>query len=86
MLLMLLYALGWYTPAFRGMYEILPGVNLYRRPADAVFLIGALGCDPRRLCDASGVPRALGAAIAARSRSRLPVYSHWPSSQRSDLA
>ena len=42
LVVMLLYALGWYTPAFRGMYEVLPGVNLYRRPADAVFLIGAL--------------------------------------------
>lgn len=40
---MLVYALGWYTPAFRLMYEVLPGVNLYRRPADAVFLLGALG-------------------------------------------
>lgn len=40
---MLLYALGWYTPAFRLLYEVLPGVNLYRRPADAVFLVGALG-------------------------------------------
>lgn len=39
---MLLYALGWYTPVFRGFYEVLPGVKLYRRPADAVFLIGAL--------------------------------------------
>jgi len=41
-LVMLLYALGWYTPAFRAMYLALPGVSLYRRPADAVFLIGAL--------------------------------------------
>lgn len=40
---MLLYALGWYTPVFRGFYEALPGVRLYRRPADAVFLIGAMG-------------------------------------------
>jgi hypothetical protein len=38
----LIYALGWYTPAFRVLYE-LPGVDLYRRPADAVFLVGALG-------------------------------------------
>lgn len=42
LMLMLLYALGWYTPVFRAMYELLPGVNLYRRPADAVFLVGAL--------------------------------------------
>ncbi len=38
----LVYGLGWYTPAFRLMYE-LPGISLYRRPADAVFLIGGLG-------------------------------------------
>lgn len=38
----LLYALGWYTPVFRVLYAIVPGVSLYRRPADAVFLVGAL--------------------------------------------
>lgn len=41
-LVILLYALGWYTPAFRVMYALFPGVDLYRRPADAVFLIGGL--------------------------------------------
>ena len=41
--IMLLYALGWFTPAFRLMYTLMPGVDLYRRPADAVFLVGALG-------------------------------------------
>ncbi len=41
-LIILLYALGWYTPAFHVMYALFPGVDLYRRPADAVFLIGAL--------------------------------------------
>jgi hypothetical protein len=40
--LTLLYALGWYTPAFAVMYELLPGVKLFRRPADATFLLGAL--------------------------------------------
>jgi hypothetical protein len=40
--LVLLYALGWYTPAFRLMYEVLPGVDLFRRPADATFIIGLL--------------------------------------------
>jgi hypothetical protein len=38
----LIYALGWYTPVFRLFYELVPGVGLYRRPADAAFLIGAL--------------------------------------------
>ena len=41
-LMVLLYGLGWYTPVFRLMYEILPGVTLYRRPADATFVLGAL--------------------------------------------
>ena len=39
--LMLLYALGWYTPAFRLFWH-LPGVDLFRRPADAAFAIGGL--------------------------------------------
>ena len=42
-IVMLLYALGWYTPVFQVLYTLLPGVSLYRRPADATFLIGALG-------------------------------------------
>ncbi len=36
------YALGWYTPVFAWMHAALPGVDLYRRPADATFLIGFL--------------------------------------------
>lgn len=42
-LVFLLYALGWYTPFFQAAYALLPGVSLYRRPADAVFLIGGCG-------------------------------------------
>ena len=38
--LFVLYAFGWYTPAFRLMYDFLPGVKIYRRPADATFMIG----------------------------------------------
>jgi hypothetical protein len=37
-----LYALGWYTPVFKLMHRFLPGVDLFRRPADAVFEIGFL--------------------------------------------
>lgn len=37
-----LYALGWYTPVFKLMHSYLPGVDLYRRPADAAFNIGFL--------------------------------------------
>jgi hypothetical protein len=38
----LLYALGRYTPVFHALYDLLPGVALYRRPADATFVIGAM--------------------------------------------
>jgi hypothetical protein len=40
--LALLYALGWYTPVFKIIYELVPGVQLFRRPADATFLAGGL--------------------------------------------
>src|SRR5262249_32822952 len=39
---MLLYALGAYTPAFHLMYDLFPDVALYRRPADATFVLVAL--------------------------------------------
>jgi hypothetical protein len=39
---MVLYALGRYTPFFRLFYDAIPGVDLFRRPADGTFLIGAL--------------------------------------------
>jgi hypothetical protein len=38
---MLLYALGKFTPFFALIYEV-PGVDLYRRPADATFPLAAL--------------------------------------------
>ena len=41
-LLVLVYALGRYTPGFRLIFEALPGVSFYRRPADALFILGAL--------------------------------------------
>jgi hypothetical protein len=36
------YMFGWYTPVFHAMYELMPGVKLFRRPADATFTFGAL--------------------------------------------
>ena len=41
-LAMVAYALGHYTPLFHYFYDWLPGAHLFRRPADATFLIGAL--------------------------------------------
>jgi len=38
----LLYAVGKYSPAFHLMYDLMPGVAFYRRPADATFVFCAL--------------------------------------------
>ena len=43
LVVMTIYALGWYTPFFGLAHRVLPGIDLYRRPADAVFLMGFLG-------------------------------------------
>lgn len=40
---MVLFAIGRYTPFFALTYDYLPGISAFRRPADATFLIGALG-------------------------------------------
>ena len=37
--LAVIYALGRYTPVFSVVFDNLPGIALYRRPADATFLI-----------------------------------------------
>ncbi|CAN1514432.1 hypothetical protein MCEMSEM23_00887 [Rhabdaerophilaceae bacterium] len=42
-ILMVVYALGKYTPVFAMLYNVLPGVSLFRRPADSLFLVGSLG-------------------------------------------
>jgi hypothetical protein len=40
--LLLLYALGSFTPAFHAFYAYVPGVAFFRRPVDATFLFGAM--------------------------------------------
>lgn len=35
----LVYALGSHTPAFRVVFDHVPGISLYRRPADACFIL-----------------------------------------------
>ena len=42
LLAMIIYALGSFTPGFYAIYHLLPGVDLFRRPADATFFIGGL--------------------------------------------
>ncbi len=63
----LVYALGWYTPLFRVLYALLPGVDLYRRPADAAFLLGALGAT----LSGYSMHRLCGAPVASRQTARI---------------
>jgi len=39
-LFILVYSLGRYTPLFAILYDTIPGVDLFRRPADGLFLFG----------------------------------------------
>jgi hypothetical protein len=39
---LLIYALGRYTPVFDLLYYFVPGVDLFRRPADATYALGAM--------------------------------------------
>lgn len=39
-LFMLVYSLGRYTPFFAYLYDYIPGVNLFRRPSDGLFIFG----------------------------------------------
>lgn len=38
----LIYALGRYTPVFEVLYRWMPGVDLFRRPSDALFVFGVI--------------------------------------------
>lgn len=40
--LMLVYALGRYTPVFGWIHAVIPGVSFFRRPADSLFNFGAM--------------------------------------------
>ncbi len=42
-LLLMLYSLGRYTPFFAGTFLLIPGIDRFRRPADALFVACALG-------------------------------------------
>ncbi|GJD49971.1 hypothetical protein OPKNFCMD_2707 [Methylobacterium crusticola] len=69
-----LYALGRYTPLFAPVFDHVPGVDLYRRPADATFVINiALALIAGYLVHAyirDGAPR-----LAAGWRRALPVLA-----------
>jgi hypothetical protein len=84
---MLLYALGKYTPLYYVLYEILPGVALYRRPADATFVLCGLlaivaGYLIHRLLEATLPPLrrwqlAVSVAIVAALVAASIVLARW---------
>lgn len=64
--LMIAYALGRYTPLYGILYHVLPGVDLFRRPADSTFLVGAIGA----ILAGFGLN-----AILQRGEQRLPLHA-----------
>ena len=42
-IVLLLYSLGRYTPLFAILFNLVPGIDRFRRPADALFVACALG-------------------------------------------
>jgi hypothetical protein len=77
-ILALLYALGRYTPGFEVIFDHMPGVNLYRRPADATFLINialafAAGYLVHRYVT-DGLPRWSGPALG-KARLAFPLLA-----------
>lgn len=69
LLFFLVYALGRYTPAFQPVFEWLPGVDRFRRPADATFALGAvLALAAGWLCD-----RAIREGLPPVPRWRIAV-------------
>ncbi|WP_246215615.1 YfhO family protein [Microvirga makkahensis] len=76
--LALFYALGRYTPGFEVIFDHLPGVNLYRRPADATFLVNiALAFSSGYLVHryaTEGMPR-WSVASLGRLRIALPALA-----------
>ena len=73
----LLYALGWYTPIFHVIYDVLPGVDLFRRPTDATFIVGlmiAAARQPiRRPFQRHVLSRAFSASTTGRGVTRYNV-------------
>ncbi|MCW2284796.1 hypothetical protein M2323_002683 [Rhodoblastus acidophilus] len=65
LLAMYVYAIGKYTPVFPALFDV-PGANLFRRPADATFQIGAFAAVLGGFC----VSEFLRASADAR-RARL---------------
>jgi hypothetical protein len=75
-----LYALGWFTPFFKLTHTFLPGISLYRRPADTVFLIGFLGAvlagySLHTLLQASLTPRSIQRGILAAAVVTVAAFA-----------
>lgn len=67
--IVLAYALGRYTPLFSAFYGLLPGVSLFRRPADAIFMVGALAA----ILAGYSAHRLFQAPVAALRRRQIGI-------------
>ncbi|BBK33276.1 hypothetical protein EDC65_4099 [Stella humosa] len=92
LLFALLYVLGAYTPVFLAMYDLLPGVDLYRRPNDAAFLLNAMlallaGTAAHDLATVPGAGRAwLAFALPAALATAAGAWFGWYLGHLPDMA
>ncbi len=75
----LVYALGWFTPVYGLLFEHVPGVALFRRPADATFLLNLAlalitGAVAARLI-AEGWPRLTGFGTAVAGAVLIAIVA-----------
>jgi hypothetical protein len=66
-----LFALGANTPVWRGFYEVLPGVSLFRAPSMVIFLTAFATCTLAGL----GVDRAARELATAEGRKRVVAWT-----------
>ena len=86
LVVLIVYALGSYTPLYHVIFELLPGVNAFRRPADATFLIGGataiLGGYLVHRVASGTMPPLRRSTSGHRGRARRRVHSPPPSRSR----
>ncbi len=82
----LLYGLGSLTPVFGLLFDYLPGVSVFRRPADATFMIGGLGAVlagyvihriASRTVPSASMPRQIAEAVAVILLLVLAAWVAW---------
>ena len=72
--LLMLYSLGRYTPFFGVVFSLIPGIDKFRRPADALFLACACGSMAGGYAIHRCLRRQRFACLSGHSPPSLPLW------------